>query len=195
MACMEIVGFVDLEASALGQNGFPIEIGWAFVRLHGSRVEGMESGSLLVRPRPEWLARPNAWSPESEAVHGISLKTLLAEGVLTDEAAASVDNVFGASSMHSDAPGYDGRWLEYLFDGVPVRKRFSVIDFAAATERLTDLGYEFAHREALKAAPRTHRAEADAVHLATVFRLGMEHPQGAETTVAPRPVIGWRRNR
>jgi hypothetical protein len=69
------IAFVDLEASGLGSNSFPTEIGWAMISEDGS----VESGSCLIRPTARWRMYSNAWSAASERLTGIT-KEILDEG-------------------------------------------------------------------------------------------------------------------
>jgi DNA polymerase III subunit epsilon len=60
--------FLDLEASSLSSQSYPIEIGCAWIE--NDRVVQV---SDLIRPDLSW---PPDWSRESEAVHGILLDAL-----------------------------------------------------------------------------------------------------------------------
>ena len=101
--------FVDVEASSLGPGSFPIEVGWA-------ADDGTE-GAVLIRPAPYWIepeARLRAaWSRQSQDVHGISLDTLMRNGIHHADAARAVAAALTAPGAipASDAPTYDRDWL------------------------------------------------------------------------------------
>lgn len=56
--------FFDIEASSLGPDSYPIEVGWVSVKPNDEIV----SGAMLIKPAADWTD----WSQEAEAVHGIS---------------------------------------------------------------------------------------------------------------------------
>jgi hypothetical protein len=116
--------FVDFEASSLLPGSFPIEIAW--VNEHG------QGESHLIRPAPAWLdeARGNpGWSRESEAVHGIRLATLFAEGEPHDRVAASAAEVLGSTKVVcSDISVSDSAWLRTLFDSADLRTEVRIVD-------------------------------------------------------------------
>src|SRR5215510_6144698 len=60
--------FLDFEASSLGDDSYPIEVGWVF-------EDGREEAHL-IRPPPAWID----WDVTAERVHGIAREALLAQG-------------------------------------------------------------------------------------------------------------------
>jgi len=58
------------------------------------------------------------WNTRSEVTHGISMKTLIRDGMPLSLVAARVAEVLSAPgiTVFSDAPGFDARWLETLFE-------------------------------------------------------------------------------
>lgn len=110
--------FIDFEASSLLPGSFPIEVAWVDQDGQGEHY--------LIRPHARWLERGcPAWSTESEAVHGISLETLVTEGVPVERVAARAAEVLFAPGAvtFADQPDWDGPWLDTLleFGGVPGR--------------------------------------------------------------------------
>jgi hypothetical protein len=104
-----MIYFVDFEASSLGKSGFPIEIAWI--------DQSGKGESHLIRPANEWLTPGNPeWSKASERIHGISLATLMTEGVPCEQVAKRAAGIIGSAQVFacSDAPSFDGRWLEML---------------------------------------------------------------------------------
>lgn len=57
--------FNDFEASSLGEDSWPVEIGVAW--LDGDAIMVRSS---LIRPHPDWPE--SAWSPESARIHAIA---------------------------------------------------------------------------------------------------------------------------
>ena len=64
------IAFIDLEASGLGPQSWPIEIGWGFV--------GWQPRAMLVKPADAWSMK--AWEKSAEELHQISIDQLLREG-------------------------------------------------------------------------------------------------------------------
>ncbi len=160
--------FIDFEASSLGKQGFPIEVGWA-------AEDGAEE-SHLIRPAPGW----DEWSAEAESIHGISRERLLREGTPHDTVARRMVETLTGHDLFASAPSWDGQWLSRLLRaaGLPrhaLRLRdtdelqrdtaLAVLERAgvpvAARRDLTDDILE-ANRSRAKAAPPAHRALEDA---------------------------------
>jgi hypothetical protein len=177
--------FVDFEASGLGPESYPIEVGWSYVDQTTGEV--VKKG-LLIRPTANWLAS-SGWEPMSARIHGISLERLVVAGRAPLEVAHHMNEVLSGHVLHADAPEFDWMWMRALFDEVGVQPAFTLatkdaaallVEFAAATG-MDYLDYTVAEREAALLAPRTHRAADDAAHWATFWRLvraGFRAPPG-----------------
>ena len=111
-----MIYFVDFEASSLLPGSFPIEVAW--VDMHG------QGESYLIRPTNEWLDDGYGWSHQSEAVHGISLDMLMREGTPLERVAKRAVDVLSPRGVmaFSDAPGYDGAWMDELLAAGETRK-------------------------------------------------------------------------
>lgn len=97
--------FLDFEASSLGKDSYPIEVGWVF-------ASGREE-SYLIRPAPSWTD----WSAESEATHHLMREQLLAEGTPHDEVAKRMLAILSGHALFATAPSWDGQWLSKLLRG------------------------------------------------------------------------------
>ena len=154
-----LIYFVDCEASSLFPGSFPVEVAWT--------DQDGRSESYLIRPADEWLdeARdhPN-WSQESERVHGISLTTLLAEGLPHRQVALRVEEVLTRAGLMvcSDAPSYDGMWLDRLFSAADLR---SFVRLVGVHEL-----YRLTCREPLEALPPGDRASDEAARERVIAR-------------------------
>jgi hypothetical protein len=151
--------FLDFEASSLDEDSWPIEIGLA-VR------------SSLIRPVGSWPA--SAWSEESAAVHRIPRVDLDAGPpawlVARDYCAMMRDRV-----VLSDAPEYDGMWLQRLVDLAIGVRAIDLRSFDAEAHRRFGraahaLDWVYEARERLNA---PHRAGPDAARLAKAWREGL----------------------
>jgi hypothetical protein len=97
-----LIVFLDFEASSLAKQGFPIEIGWA-------AEDGTEAGHL-IRPAPGW----EAWSPDAERIHKITLDRLWREGEPHAAVAQRMVQVLAGHDLYASAPSWDGHWLSRL---------------------------------------------------------------------------------
>lgn len=163
--------FIDLEASGLGARSWPVEVGWAFADGGG--------GGFLLRPDPSWT--DDAWDPRAERLHGIARETLVADGVDVRDAALRLNAAFAGVKVYSDAPDWDGFWLFRLYSAAGVRQGFALQDFGRLVRPLAGVREQSLLARAARLAPRRHRAEADALHLKTLWRLAAD---------AAPPVVG-----
>lgn len=156
--------FLDFEASSLSKkNSYPIEVGWVF-------EDGRET-AYLIKPAPEW----SEWDEASEALHGISRKTLLRDGTPHDVVCDRLVAALKEHDIFASSASWDGHWLSMLLrgGGLPrhllrlrdteeafaeqVRKRLGPeADPAAIAEAIAQA------RAAIATEPASHRALADA---------------------------------
>lgn len=96
--------FIDLEASSLADDSFPIEIAWS--------TPDAEIHRFLIAPDPSWTD----WSPEAEELHGVSRERIERNGWPVDYVCAQFLDSIGDTPLYSDAPDFDNRWLNRLFE-------------------------------------------------------------------------------
>ena len=178
--------FLDVEASSLKKNGYPIEVAWAF---EDGRCE-----SHLIRPAEGWTD----WDAKAESIHGIARETLLREGLPVEEVARHMVEGLEAHSIYASAPSWDGKWLSLLLRAAALPRHLLRL-------RDTEEAREEAVREVLEGAlaaaeldaavasilagvetfaraqPVRHRALPDAQHELRVFQ---EARRRAEALVA-----------
>jgi hypothetical protein len=162
------IAFIDLEASGLGSNSWPIEVGWAF-----------ESGaptSMFVRPAPSWPLE--AWDENAQRLHGITRERLHREGRDPREVADALNEALTGSAVFSDAPDWDGFWLFRLFSAAGAKQDFALQDFGRLVRPLAGFGEAALLAQATRLSPRNHRASGDARHLQTIYRLARETALG-----------------
>jgi hypothetical protein len=90
-----------------------------------------------------------------------------------------MNEVLADRELFSDAPADDERWLRIIFDEAGLDPAFTIrrtdadvlTSQLAAKLRWDSASYEAAKSEADRLSPRTHRAEADARHLAVLWRI------------------------
>lgn len=159
------IAVLDLEASALGFNSYPIEVGLALIRAPTLPILAWSS---LVRPTRAWLDT-GLWSPSSAAVHGIPLEDLQREGRTPDEVCDRLNGLLGKGTIVvTDAPRYDQDWLDTLFSAGDREQQFRLYDFEVLTGGLNPDQYR--HFVYLLDRVRVpHRAGPDALRLASVL--------------------------
>lgn len=164
--------FYDCEASDL--EGYPIEVGWAFT---DPKTGVIVSESHLIKPPDDWPVK-ESWDRAAERLHGIAFAQLWREGRPVWEVARRMNTSLNGRELFSDAPR-DEAWLRLMFDAAGLEPAFMVrrtdarilISQAAVDRGLDDAAYGRARVLAAEMAPRRHRAEADARHLAVLWNI------------------------
>lgn len=162
--------FYDCEASDV--EGYPIEIGWAFADPETGTIV---SESHLIRPPEDWPVK-ESWDQAAERLHRITLSQLRLDGRPVREIAQRMNAVLDGRELFSDAPQDEG-WLRLLFDAAGIEPTFIVrktdatvlISRVAGDRGLDEAAHARAKAKAADLAPRLHRAEADARHLAVLW--------------------------
>lgn len=149
--------FLDIEASGLDPEGWPIEIGCAW--LADGRIE---SRSTIILPRRAWSMAH--WSPDAERLHGIRPEEL-SGGRPADLVAADTDGLAGYEIV-SDNSWWDQLWLDRLRG---TRPRLVVHPLRrVAAQRLHGLAADLFALSLLRTRP-PHRAGGDAARLARAW--------------------------
>ena len=159
------IAFVDLEASGLNAQSWPIEAGWV-------HADGAEPVSILIKPAEDW--KETGWDRQAAGLHGISREQLQREGVDLVTACRRLNAVFAGCTVYSDAPDWDSFWLYRLFTSARMRQSFQLSNFADFVRPLMVGREDAILDEAEKLAPRRHRAGADARHLQTIYQLALD---------------------
>ncbi len=112
----DMIYCVEFEASSLLPGSFPIEVAWVDMNGQGE--------NHLIRPTETWLDGSYGWSHQSEAVHGISLNTLMKEGKPPEWVARRAADVLSPRGVMacSDAQDFDGHWMDRLLDAGSERR-------------------------------------------------------------------------
>jgi hypothetical protein len=170
------VVFMDFEASSL-RDGYPVEVGWACIG-DGDVL----TSSLLIAPADEWLTPAYSWDPMAEALHGLQLDRLQAEGKSPKQVGRILNDQLHDRIVAFDTgpAGVDRYWLALLFAEAGLTPAFKVS--GTASDILATAAREYNVDKAnlatiQEAAPRpTHRAASDAAHYAwrllTVLKIG-----------------------
>lgn len=144
---------LDIEASGLGDESYPIEIAWC-------SIDGNDCYSTLINP--ESAGGWDYWDDFAEsAVHGISRKQCCERGENVVIVARRLSDLLLNAPVFSDAPYQDQLWIKALFDAsgavcpsalMPIEQLVAVEDRPGLTRSLSEL-------------ERPHRALNDCIAL------------------------------
>ena len=142
---------IDVEASGLGKNSYPIEVGVA--------LSGSEKYCTLIQPALRWTD----WDAEAEKVHRVPRDILETYGRPVREVALRLNELLAAKVLYSDGWVVDKPWLTMLFHAAGVNMEFWVSPLEYI---LSDFQMEHWHQiknELIETNNITrHRASADA---------------------------------
>ena len=159
--------FIDFEASGLGANSWPIEVGLSWIE-----SDGVKTWSSLIRPAPDWSM--DAWDPVSAEVHGIPLDDL-ANAPNGRDVTEQAAKLLSGKTVCSDAPAYDENWAKRLFLESPYIVSFRIFDIYSAFQYvLSEAGMDHAFEE-LSRLPAPHRAGPDAERYAKALLHGLKY--------------------
>ena len=158
---MATIAFIDLEASGLGAESWPIEVGWCF--------PDSAPRAQLIRPEPGW--KDDAWDPKAQALHGVAREELMRAGAAPKEVCAALNDALRGAKVYSDAPDWDGFWLYRLYQAAKMRQTFELWDFRDLFAHLPPQVVREAAQKAAVAAPHRHRASDDVLHMQALYAL------------------------
>jgi DNA polymerase-3 subunit epsilon len=159
--------FIDFEASGLGPDSWPIEVGLAWIE-----NDTVEKWSSLICPEPNW--DENAWSSQSASVHKIQREELRSAPSAADVASDLLHRIYGKHVV-SDAVAHDHWWAELLLEPLDFQPPpFASIEkvITAACKGNSALIHHV-HAQ-LNGTPRPHRAGPDEARLAEAILLAMK---------------------
>ncbi|WP_273208989.1 hypothetical protein [Marinobacter subterrani] len=149
---------LDIEASSLNDDSYPIEIAWC-------DLNGSNSVAMLINPDSagDW----DEWDSYAEmAIHGLSREQCCKEGENVVRVARIVGELLEENPVFSDAHWQDQKWLERLFESVGKRPPAKLIPL----EQLVPLDRRFILAAKLATPSRPHRALADCQFLTKLVR-------------------------
>lgn len=151
--------FIDLEASGLNAQSWPLEVGWCF-------LDG-DADSVLIKPADSWPM--SAWDEGAEELHGITHACATKEGETIGKVCATLNAALGDAAVYSDAPDWDGYWLYRLFSTAGIRQRFKILNFEEILAPASPEAIKTAIGKAEATFPHCHRAAPDVLHMRAVY--------------------------
>jgi len=146
-----IPNIIDLEASSLHSNSYPIEVG---VVLHSG-----ERYCALIRPDDSW----QDWDKEAEDVHHITKKLLQEHGKSIEMVADELNTLLGNQTVYSDGWVVDDSWVKKLFYTAKKSPTFTVSTIELIlTEKQMEIWHKTQNNLLKDHEEERHRASFDA---------------------------------
>ncbi len=117
---MKTIATLDIEASGLHPNSYPIEVGVLL-------ADG-DSYCSLIKPESNWTH----WCEQAERLHGIDRATLEQQGNSVQQVAADLNQLLGKTQVFSDCWVLDNDWLIKLFHQAKTTPSFTLRDIMYA---------------------------------------------------------------
>lgn len=159
--------FVDVEASTLDTDTFPIEIGW-------SVDDEQDPPSFLIKPAPGWDST-DAYQA-GKACHGIPYVDLVAKGVHLLDIPGCLDKAWAGAILVSDNPQFDQNWVAQVYAELNRRSPWQMVELDVIFATLcqfagVDRDEVVAIIRAADHMPRPHRAGGDALRMHKIVRM------------------------
>ncbi len=94
---------LDIEASGLGTDSYPIEVGFV--------LDDGNSWCSLIKPEADWMH----WSEEAESIHQISKEAVFEHGKSVKDIATTLNEKLNRKTVYSDCSVLDGKWIHTLY--------------------------------------------------------------------------------
>ncbi|TMP53582.1 hypothetical protein [Pseudoalteromonas sp. S1688] len=160
--------FLDIEASGLGFNSYPIEVAYA--------TSNDETASALIKPNHDWL-ESGEWDSNAERnIHKITQHVLLEQGKSAKAVAAELNSALKGKLIFCNDLAYDGVWLAKLFKVADVGVEFFLTDIRAFFDFIgkeKTSSYKSAYEDI--SVETIHRALPDALRFVSAYKLVSGH--------------------
>jgi hypothetical protein len=124
---------IDVEASGLATESYPIEIAWQ------DSEDPANFDSFLITPHPEW----KHWDDYAEQeIHHISRNILFENGISLFEACDRLNTKLSGQTVYSDAVDYDLNWIMTLFETSRIKPTFEICSIFDLLPDQAELKYE-----------------------------------------------------
>lgn len=148
---LTVPAVLDIEASGLGRDSYPIEIG--FVLPDGGGY------CTLVRPELNWTH----WDPQAQRLHGITRDILLRHGRSARDIARHMNQTLRGQTVYSDGWANDYSWIGALFDAADLSPSFHIESLRVLlSDSEAALWHQIKAQVAGELKLRRHRASSDA---------------------------------
>ncbi len=155
---------LDIEASGLGRNSYPIEIGYVLPDGHAY--------CTLIEPEPHWTH----WDAQAAALHGIRREQLRERGLPTRDVALLLNTQLAGLTVYTDGWANDFTWLGVLYEAAGMVPHFKLDNLRSLlSDDEADQWHTVKARIAQERGPQRHRASSDA----RLIQLTLQRLRGA----------------
>lgn len=140
---------IDVDASGLSEESFPIEIGWI-------SLDKKKHDTFLIKPDIGW----EFWDDASENIHGLS-RSVLEFGLDTHLAVSRLETALSGKNVYSDADSWDNFWVDRLYETVDLQRTWFILNVCDLART-----YDFSENYTYSG----HRALSDADRIVTQLR-------------------------
>lgn len=158
---MNNINIIDIEASGLGFDSYPIDI---------AVLIGSKSKSWLIKPEPMW----NHWDVTAENLHGITREQLDEEGLVAIEVLNKLIEFVDESNgvLYSDAAYWDADWIDTLFFALKQKRYFHIESIYELLDQQQSIVFDKNKMMLSKSGKyRHHRAEEDVNMILEAYQL------------------------
>ena len=149
---------IDIEASGLSKDSYPIEIAWLDV--NGNK------DSFLIKPAENWLY----WDDYAEqCIHKITRDELQQKGCTHLQAANRLNKALSEKTVYSDVARWDKFWLKQLYDKADIAMAFTCADIYSLLPIDNEKHYLQILKET-KEMERPHRALPDCISIMQIWK-------------------------
>lgn len=142
---------LDIEASGLGRNSYPIEVGYVLPDGHAY--------CTLIQPEQEWTH----WDDQAAALHRITRELLHERGLRAREVATLLNTRLAGQTVYSDGWANDFTWLGVLYEAAGLSPRFKLENLRSLlSDDEADQWHVVKSQIARERGTQRHRASSDA---------------------------------
>jgi hypothetical protein len=142
---------LDIEASGLGRNSYPIEIGYVLPDGHAY--------CTLIRPETDWTH----WDEGAAGLHRITRELLQQRGLCARDVAKLLNAQLAGTTVYTDGWANDFTWLNVLFEAAGMSPRFKLENLRSLlSDDEADQWHAVKAQIASERGSQRHRASADA---------------------------------
>ena len=148
---MNDIAIIDLEASGLHFESYPIEV--------ALRVEGTTK-SWLIHPEPNWTY----WCKTAESLHGITREELTKNGLPALQVVQELNDFLSQTGgqIYSDAAQWDSDWISSLYHAAKEPQLFHILSLYDLLEPHQHVKFDDRKAELASSGKfRQHRAAED----------------------------------
>lgn len=158
---MNEIAIIDIEASGLHFDSYPIEI---------AILKQGEMRSWLIKPEPKWTY----WCATAESMHGITREQLAEEGLPAGRVVLELNEFMEGFEgvLYSDADRWDADWVDTLYFTVKQSRRFHIASIYGLLDGESVSRFDVCKAElASSGRYRHHRAASDVKMIDEAFGL------------------------